>query len=229
LTGKPAPEAAVEMLKAQRTATPAEASALAVALIKKGVHPSSIWDGLFLTAGELLLRQPGIVGLHSVTSANALHHAYQSAGDPRTRQLTLLQAAAFLPMFRKAMEARGPKLADVRLDALEPVEVAKDPAEAVADTFAEAGKDRVKAAGKALALLNRGEDMGTLVSAAARRLVFLKGRDSHDYKFSSALLEDFRCVSPQWRARVLAAGMGYFRGSGERDNDLVKRTREALG
>jgi hypothetical protein len=228
LTGKLSPEAGAEVLRALRTATPAEASALAVDLIKKGVHPSSIWDGLFLTAGELLLRQPGIVGVHCVTATNALHHAYESAAEPRTRQLTLLQAAAFLPMFRKAMEGRG-KLAEVHLDTLAPIEVAKDPAAALTEVFAETSKDRLSAAGKALALLNRDGDMGTALSAAARRLVFLKGRDSHDYKFSSALLEDFRSVSPAWRARVLASGMAYFRGSGEKDNDLVKRTREALG
>jgi len=38
---------------------------------------ASIWDGLFLSAGELLMRQPGIVGIHCVTSVNALHYAYQ--------------------------------------------------------------------------------------------------------------------------------------------------------
>ena len=33
----------------------------------------------------------------------------------------------------------------------------------------------------------------------ARRLVFLKGTDAHDYKFSSAVLEDYAHVSPAWR------------------------------
>ena len=33
----------------------------------------------------------------------------------------------------------------------------------------------------------------------ARRLIFTKGTDSHDYKFSSAALEDFYHVSPRWQ------------------------------
>ena len=37
---------------------------------------------------------------------------------------------------------------------------------------------------------------------AARLLVFLKGDDAHDYKFSSAVLEDYYHVSPDWRNQV---------------------------
>ena len=47
--------------------------------------------------GELLMRQPGIVGLHYVTSINALHFAYQTSSNDETRRMMLLQAAAFLP------------------------------------------------------------------------------------------------------------------------------------
>ena len=62
----------------------------------------------------------------------------------------------------------------------------------------------------------------------ARRLIFLKGNNSHDYKFSSAVLEDFHHVSPAWRPRFLAASVFNLRGSGEKDNSLVSRTRAAL-
>ena len=63
---------------------------------------------------------------------------------------------------------------------------------------------------------------------AARVLIFLKGRDAHDYKFSSAVLEDYQHVSPAWRDRYLAASVFNLRGSGDSNNDLVKRTRAAL-
>ena len=63
---------------------------------------------------------------------------------------------------------------------------------------------------------------------AARRLIFLKGNDSHDYKFSSAVLEDFGQVAPGWRERLLASAMFQFRGAGDKDNALVQRTRAAL-
>jgi hypothetical protein len=63
---------------------------------------------------------------------------------------------------------------------------------------------------------------------AARQLVFVKGRDSHDYKFSLAVLENFYHVSPPWRDRYLAASSFNLCGSAGPDNDLVQRTREAL-
>ena len=66
-----------------------------------------MWDGLFLGAGELLMRQPGIVGLHTLTTLNAMHYCARTTGDADLRKLLLLQAASFLPMFRDAMKARG--------------------------------------------------------------------------------------------------------------------------
>jgi hypothetical protein len=63
---------------------------------------------------------------------------------------------------------------------------------------------------------------------AARRLIVLKGNNAHDYKFSSAVLEDYHHVSRQWRNRYLAASVFNLRGSGGSDNELVKRTRVAL-
>ena len=48
---------------------------------------------------------------------------------------------------------------------------------------------------------------------AARVLVFRKGNDSHDYKFSSAVLEDYRRVSPRWRDRYLAASVFNLQGT----------------
>jgi hypothetical protein len=63
---------------------------------------------------------------------------------------------------------------------------------------------------------------------AGRRLTFNKGRDSHDYKFSSAALEDFYHTSPTWRNRYLATSMFNLHGSQDPDNGLIKRTRAAL-
>jgi len=50
---------------------------------------------------------------------------------------------------------------------------------------------------------------------AGRLLGFFKGIDSHDYKFSSALIEDVD-QSVRVAARLLAAGMMQFRGSAGR-------------
>ncbi len=134
-------EAAIELLEALRTATPSDGSAKVVELLKKGIHPNSIWDGLFLMAGELIMRQPGIVGIHCVTSTNALHYAYQTSASDETRRLLMLQSAAFLPMFRQAMTGRG-KLADVQIDKLEKAEFKGDPCEAAEEIFNDVSKDQ---------------------------------------------------------------------------------------
>jgi len=62
----------------------------------------------------------------------------------------------------------------------------------------------------------------------ARRLILLKGKDPHDYKFSAAVLEDYYHVSPAWRDRFLAASVLQLRGSAEKDNSLIHRIRSAV-
>jgi hypothetical protein len=222
--GKRTPAATADLLAALREASADDAAAKVAALLTSGVHPASVWDGLFLAAGELLARQPGIVGLHCVTSANALHYGYQTSADETTRRFLMLQAASFLAMFRVEMERRG-KLSELRLDKLEAVEGKGD---AIEEIFADVSKDRTRAARKTLALLTREPGQIRPLMAAARRLVFAKGTNSHDYKFSSAALEDYYHVSPAWRGRYAAAAMFDLKGSGEADNPLVKRTRAAL-
>ena len=100
--------------------------------------------------------------------------------------------------------------------------------EAVTEIFAEASQDRLKAARKVLAYLKDSADPKPLADAA-RRLIFLKGTDSHDYKFSSAVLEDYQFMSPPWRDRYLAASMFYLKGANASDNQLVQRVRAAMG
>jgi hypothetical protein len=222
-----APDAAADLLETLRAANPSDGSAKVVELLKKGIHPSSIWDGLFLMAGELIMRQPGIVGIHCVTSTNALHYAYQTSACDETRRLLMLQSAAFLPMFRQAMMGRG-KLADVKINRLEKADLTGDPRQAVEEIFATVSKDRMSAARKTLTLMS-GDSRGfpPLVTAA-ERLIFSKGSDSHDYKFSSAALEDYYHVTAPWRARYAAASMFNLKGTGDRDNNLIERTRAAL-
>jgi hypothetical protein len=215
-----------DLLGTLRTGSDDDACEQVVALLNRGIAPQSVWDALFDAAGELLLRQPGIVALHAVTSTNALHFAYQASSDDRTRRLLLLQNAAFLTLFRGAMGGRD-KVGDARIDRLEPAATSKDEAGAVEEIFAEASRDRMTAARKALAYLRAGHDPRTLIDAA-RRLVFLKGDDAHDYKFSSAVLEDYYNASPAWRERYLASSLVLLPGSADPDNNLVRRTRAAL-
>src|SRR5205085_9334603 len=89
--------------------------------------------------------------------------------------------------------------------------------------------DKLSAARKTLAILQTRQDQLAPFMTTARRLIFAKGTDSHDYKFSSAALEDFHHVTPAWRNRFLAASIFWLKGSGGNDTPLLQRTRAALG
>jgi hypothetical protein len=213
------------LLHSLRTASAADASSECVELLKKKVHPSSVWDALFLRGGELLMQQPGVIGIHCVTSVNALHYAYQQSGVDQTRQLLLLQAAAFLAMFRARMESGLKK--DRQLDTLEKVAV-KPGKEGIAEVLAEVSKDPVLASRQLLSLAEEGGPIAQSYMTAARRLIFSKGNDSHDYKFSSAAMEDYYHVAPQWRNRYLASSLFHQHGTGDKDNKLIEKARAAL-
>lgn len=224
--GKPGREAVLDLLAVLRQGSDEAASQKIVELLRRGTAPQSIWDGIFCGAAELLLRQPGIVALHALTTTNALHHAYQTSGDDLTRRLLLLQNAAFLPMFRNAMQGRG-QLHEATIGRLQPGAVANDGRKATEEVFAEMGRDPHAAVGKALGYL-QGKGSAEDLIGHARRLVLLKGDDPHDYKFSAAALEDYYHVSADWRDRFLAASVLRLRGSDAKDNELVQRTRRAF-
>src|SRR5256885_5824387 len=190
-------------------------------LLNRGVAPQSIWDALFNGAGELLMREPGIRSLHAVTCTNALHFAWQHCSNDATRRYLLLQNAAFLPLFR------GNSKEKVRIDDLQDTPLKASGSQALEEILDEISTDRMSAARKLLTWLKQNPQPKEFVDAA-RVLIFLKGRDAHDYKFSSAVLEDYRHLSPVWRDRFLAASVFNLRGSGAADNELVKRTRAAL-
>jgi len=203
-----------------RSGTADEAADKTVALLNRGIAPQSIWDGLFAGAGELLMRRPGLVSLHALTTTNALHYAFQNSGIDGTRRMLLLQNASFLTLF----SGNADKLKTVRIDQLSP---APSNGPAVESIFAEISRDRMTAATQVLAYLKTSSQPHDFINSA-RRLVFLKGTNSHDYKFSSAVLEDYQNISAGWRNQFLASSVFNLRGSGDKDNDLVKRTRAAL-
>jgi hypothetical protein len=84
-----------------------------------------------------------------------------------------------------------------------------------------------QAATDVMTYLSANGDAQELIDAA-RLLVFFKGNNAHDYKFSSAVLEDYLNVSPAWRDKFLATSVFNLKGSGDNDNSLVKRTQAAL-
>jgi hypothetical protein len=224
-SGKPDEPATREMIGLFREATPQAAAEHAVKLLNKGVAAQSIWDGCFLAAGELLMRQPAIVPLHALTTANAIHYAYRTAADDENRKLFLLQNCAFLTMFRKAAEGRG-RLRAGKLDDVQPVKV--DPKTAVTEILADISSNKARAAGKVRQYLQSGGNANDLIGGA-RRMIFHKTNDAHAYKFSSAVLEDYYHISPKFRDTFLATSVFNLAGSGGRDNPIVERTKAAFG
>jgi hypothetical protein len=210
-----------------RQASPTETVDLAVDALRGGVAPQSIWDGVFVGAGELLMRQPGIIGLHGLTTANAMHFLWRNAADDQLRRRLLLQACAFNPMFRDSAKGRG-ALGDQTIEALQPMATEAQGDEALVEIMADVSGNRMRAAAKIESFLSTEGSQNSFMNAA-RRLLFAKGSDAHDYKFCSAVLEDFAHVSPAWRNRYLALSVFNLKGSGDRDNELVPRIRAALG
>ncbi len=216
-------KATEELVSSLRTASNDDICEQIVEKLNAGVSPQSVYDALFLGAGELLMRQPGIVALHAVTSTNAFRYAFRVASNDNTRRMILLQNAAFLPMFREAMENRG-DVADKWITGLSSEGAGES---TVSSVFNDIGSDTNRAAKRALTYLQDGGDAGRLMEEA-RSYIFLKGNDSHDYKFSSAVLEDYHHISPTWRNRYLASSVFKLRGAQAKDNGLVERIRSAF-
>lgn len=214
------------LFNAFRNSDPQSAAIVAADALARGAGPASVWDGVFVGAGELLMRQPGIIGLHGLTTANAMHYLWTHAADEPLRQRLLLQACSFNPMFRESARSRG-KLADRTIESLKPTGT-KATSEVLTEILHDISSDRLSAAEKTLSFLThggKGEDFVT----ATRQMIFLKGRDAHDYKFSSAVLEDYAHVSPAWRKQFLALSVFNLRGSGDPNNGLIDRARSAIG
>jgi len=221
--GENRPEVAAEMLATLRSGTWDDTAAKVVQLINAGASPQPVWDAMFQAASELLMRKPGIVALHACTTTNALHYAFHHAASDETRRFLMLQNASFLPLFRDDAGATE----GVQIDTFEPVPDGRSGPEAVEEIFSGLMSDRFTAARRTLGYLDAGGDPKAFVDAA-QRLIYMKGTDSHDYKFSSAIIEDWHALSPAFRHRFLAASVHWLKGSSAPDSTLVARTRAAL-
>ncbi len=213
------------LLETLRHAAPEAAAAAAAAMLNSGVAPGSLWDAVMLSASELLMNSPGIIALHATTASNSLHYIYNASGDDTTRKLALLQAVGWQPLYRDRTKAQNP----VAIDKLEPAGHGPTPGdEAVGEIFDAVSSDRRKAGELALDYIARG-GRASHVLDAARRLIFRKGRDSHDYKYAAALCEESLAAADHaWRAPMIAAAMAQFPGSKTPDSPLMIRAREAL-
>ena len=222
--GKADPSATKSLLDTIRTASAEEAAAEAAKLLNAGIAPESLWDAVSLASAELMMRSPGIVAIHATTSANALHYIFGASGDDTTRKLALLQAVGWQPLYR----GRAKPPASPVIDALEPIKPGSSGDDAIGEIFDTVSENKTEAARKAIGYLSQG---GTpdAVFAAARRLIFRKGRDSHDYKYGAASWEEcLLTADTKWQAPLVAAAMFNLPGSKTPDSPLMIRAREAV-
>lgn len=223
------PGAVTALLHGLRRASAGESCAMVVGLLNGKIAPTSLWDGLHLYASELVMRKGDIIALHAVTSINALHQAFSLSTDAETRLLMLLQAAAYLPLFREELadnDRGGPRVDGLKTGPTNSIKADGDGT--VAQIFADVGPRTPRAAQTALAWLDQDRHQGAALLDQGRRLLFAKGRTAHHYKFAAAAFEDFAQVSPAHRNRYLAANLGLLRGSHEPDNPLITRAHMAL-
>jgi hypothetical protein len=224
--GRDDPGATSALLQAIRQATPEAASTEAVRMLNDGVSAGSLWDAAVLASCELMMHKPDILALHATTSTNALHYAFTASGDDTTRRLALLQAIGWQPMFRgrtKLTDSEGIDVLKVNPDL-----AISSGDEAVGEIFTTVNEDRKKAAAKAQAYLGRGGS-SDLIFDAARRMIFHKGAESHQYKYGAALAEEFLwSTEPKWRGQIAATSMFYLPGAKSPDSPLMNRAREAV-
>ncbi|MDB6052665.1 MAG: hypothetical protein JWN25_188 [Verrucomicrobiales bacterium] len=217
LDGKPDSAATEEFIRTARTGSAIDTSKKLVELLNKGVAPQSLFDGYMAFAAELLMNAPGIISIHATTFTNATHYSWQHCRDEEVRKILMLQNAAFLPLFR------GNRMTSkIEIEHLTPEEGAETPGE-ILELI---NKDKSEAARKLLGFLQHQAPQPFL--HAARRLIFSKGNDAHDYKFSSAMMEDYVFMEKPWANRYMAASVFNLKGAGDKENQLANRIRNAL-
>ena len=203
-----------------------QAGKVVVALLRQGISPDAIWRVLFDTAAELLMHESGIVPLHAQTTANALYYAYRVCDDEPTQQLSLLQCAAFIAMFRKLVGATPP---EIGLEALQPLPPETSGLDAIDEIFADvAAGRRLQAARKSLGYLQSGGNPQALIAKTRHHLVY-NAQGPHDYKFSEAVFDSYaHFANSDWQCRFLSAGMSYFKAPAKRPGPVVDEMLERL-
>jgi hypothetical protein len=214
----------VGMLEVLREGSDEDASQAMRAGLDRGIADPDLWTVVFLAAGELLLKQSGIVSVHANTTADALHYAWRHSDSPETRRLLLLQAAAFMPLFRDLL---GGELRPLRIDTLTAPEPGGSLVGSPEDIFATLGSDPLLAARQTLGYLSSGGTEAPFVTLA-RRYTVERTSGYHDYKLAEAAFANATAMASPWRERYLAASVFYLNGPSDPPNAIVAQARALL-
>ena len=223
-------ETAEALLAPIRAANASGACRDALTLLSESkARAGAIWDIVHLAAAEFMLRRRGFGAVHAVTSVNALHFAFRMARSTETRLFLLLQAVGWMAHFAREIRlADDPGAGPSILELSAPnARIPDDPtatAESIVSATATAPNDAARAA---FAYARRHPNHPALFSAA-RRLVFTRATDTHDYKYPAAAFEDIPSVSPAWRPHMLAASMLHIPAPNAPESQLILRAKEAV-
>lgn len=214
------PEVTKSILKDIRTATPDEAcAAVAERLAKGNAGAATVWDAVHLASAELRMRASGgasIIGIHAVTAANGLRHAFLAASDPSTRLLMLLQAVGWMAQFRTWAETRKDGIREFIISDMEPAE---------GDVFEDAKPDA--SASRAMRVAKDAQGRQEFLSTALRFTVG-KADEVHYYKYLAALIEDVPLVSPEWQPHLTAAAVYYMKSAADPEPAWATRANHLL-
>lgn len=212
---------ALEVMQQLRVGTTQEAQQVISKMLARPVDVRSLWDGCSMAAAEIATHSPDIVPLHAVTAINGLRFIASKATSEQARLRTLIQAAVWIPKYRRRVGRAG-----TPLDKLEGAPTPPVPGTTIARALADVG-DRRFAVQRALSIIGNG-DGEQFVTDATRNLVD-KGADVHEFKFGVAILEDAMRVSAALRPRILATGMIHMPDPNRPDGASMRRVREAMG
>jgi hypothetical protein len=213
-----------EILTAMRDMPPTEACADVSSRLMKGTtSAASVMDAVHLAAAELRMRalqSAALASVHAVTSANAMHHAYSVAPDPRERYLLLLQAVGWMGQFRTFSASGKDGLRDFRITDMQAASE-KAPLDEILAAKAATAAPQVFRISSDMAMRNA-------FLTAALRNTLTKAEEVHFYKYLVALMEDVPLVSAEWQPHLMATTVYYLKGSADPDSATMKRAREAL-
>ncbi|MFP6584829.1 MAG: hypothetical protein VCD00_20010 [Candidatus Hydrogenedentota bacterium] len=203
----------------------ASACNLTATMVASGkCEAQAVWDAIHLISGELMMRKPGIAGVHTVTSSNAMHFAFRTSKNPQTKLLLLLQGVGWMGQFQEFM--LGNDRDGLHIENLEPTDISTTETEAVEQILETISTDPTEAATLALAYGNTFKEPA-LYFDAARHQINRKATEHHMVKWPAAIFEDYHHISPQYRPQLLATSVYYLRGTGHRDSPILKRAIDA--
>lgn len=219
------PEATQAVVDSIREGDRDSACNLAASMVASGkCEAQAVWDAIHLISGELMMRQPGIAGVHTVTSSNSMHFAFRTSKNSQTKLLLMLQGVGWMGQFQEFM--LGNDRNGLHIENLEPSDISAIESEAVEQILDAISTDPAEAATLALAYGNTFKEPA-LYFDAARHQINRKATEHHMVKWPAAIFEDYHHISPQYRPQLLASSVYYLRGTGHRDSPVLKRAIDA--